>query len=145
MFRPWTPRDADRLSPRRGSQETRGGGEADAEGTRRCPDDPAGRVGWGGEELDADSGPQGGDRRRISRVGLQETISRLGEGGSRKRPGRGPGGTVGAGVGTEDVAPRSRMRGRDGPARTCEGRGGGQGRAESREGARAAAGQAWER
>ena len=78
--------------------------------------------------------PKGGGRGRISRGGLQETISRLVEGGSRKRPGRGPGGAVGAGVGTEDVAPRGRMRGRDGPARTCEGRGGGQGRAESRQG-----------
>ena len=139
MFRPRTPRDAGRLSPRRGSQETYGG--ADAKSTRRCPYKPAGRAGGGGEATRRGlrtPRARGGYPRKCCRKRYPDS-----EAGSRKRPGRWPG--AGVGVGTEDVAPRGRMRRRVGRTRMCEGQRGGQGGMESREAVRApgAAGQGW--
>lgn len=74
MFRPQTPRDADRLSPRRGSQETHGGA-----GDRRKKHTPlplqASRAS-GGSNSTRTPDPKG--EGRISQGVLQETISRLG-------------------------------------------------------------------
>lgn len=116
MFRPWTPRDVDRLSPRRGSQETRGGGEADVKAERAVAHTTHRASGMGARNSTRTRPPRRGPAADIP-VGLQETISRLGEGGSEEAAGARARRDGGGGGGNGGCGPEGRMRGRDGPAR----------------------------